>query len=228
MTRRSRGLSTLQEHVLSVLSVLTPIWTLTGGAALVGFHTHHRTTRDLDLRWLDTTELAGVARGVTARLVAAGLSCNIMQTGPALERPRVTDAAEVVIVDLIADPVPTIESPIDVAVSGAPIRVDTAHEILVDKLRALLGRVELRDLEDVRALLDAGGDLLRAVLDAPRRDAGFSLLTLAWAVRNLPVPRLAASAGYAGDEPAALEKFRDTLVDRLVAFSAPDDGTTIR
>ena len=42
-------LSPLQEQVLIVLSGLQPAWTLTGGAALAGFHTKHRETRDLDL-----------------------------------------------------------------------------------------------------------------------------------------------------------------------------------
>lgn len=41
-------LSTLQERVLRLLADVEPPWTLTGGAALAGFHTHHRTTRDLD------------------------------------------------------------------------------------------------------------------------------------------------------------------------------------
>ena len=31
------------------LSGLQPAWTLTGGAALAGFYTKHRETRDLDL-----------------------------------------------------------------------------------------------------------------------------------------------------------------------------------
>jgi hypothetical protein len=34
--------------------------------------------------------------------------------------------------------------------------------------------LELRDLEDVRALLESGGDLERALADAPLKDGGFS------------------------------------------------------
>ena len=41
-------LSSLQERVLRLLADIEPPWTLTGGAALAGFHTHHRATRDLD------------------------------------------------------------------------------------------------------------------------------------------------------------------------------------
>ncbi len=42
-------LSALQERVLILLAEIAPPWTLTGGAALAGFHTMHRETRDLDL-----------------------------------------------------------------------------------------------------------------------------------------------------------------------------------
>jgi hypothetical protein len=63
---------------------------------------------------------------------------------------------------------------------GVAIRVDTAYEILVNELCALLGRSELRNLVEVRALLDQGFDLARALADAPKKDSGFSPVTLAW------------------------------------------------
>ena len=42
-------LTALQWRILEILSALQPPWTLTGGAALAGFHLKHRTTKDLDL-----------------------------------------------------------------------------------------------------------------------------------------------------------------------------------
>jgi hypothetical protein len=41
--------SSLQRRILTILASQQPRWTLTGGAALVGFHLGHRETRDLDL-----------------------------------------------------------------------------------------------------------------------------------------------------------------------------------
>jgi hypothetical protein len=78
--------------------------------------------------------------------------------------------------------------------------VDQPHEILVTKLCALLGRSELRDLEDVRALLDAEGDLARALADAPRKEAGFSPVTLAWVLEQLPVAAMGRALGRTADE----------------------------
>ena len=86
--------------------------------------------------------------------------------------------------------------------------------ILVDKLCALLGRSEPRDLHDVRELLATGGDLSAALEDAPRKDGGFSALTLAWVLRGVPAQLLERQA-------AGLAGYRDELVERLVALGGP-------
>jgi hypothetical protein len=44
-------LTPLQQKILVCPAQMDPPWTLVGGAALAGFHLHHRTTRDLDLFW---------------------------------------------------------------------------------------------------------------------------------------------------------------------------------
>jgi hypothetical protein len=139
-------LSPLQERILVVLAGLEPPWTLTGGGALVGFHTKHRETRDLDLFF---------------------------------------------------------------------------HQQLTLKLCALLSRSELRDLVDVRALLDAGGDLTRALADCPRQDGGFSPLTFSWAVKNIAVEKLARALGWDDSEIVSIVRYRDELVDQVLAIAQP-------
>lgn len=146
----------------------------------------------------------------------------IREHWPALERYLgETRAFWTWLLDLVAESVPAIETPATVRVGASSITVDTPHEILVGKLCALLGRSEIRDLQDVAALLDAGGDLDRALADAPRKDAGFSALTLAWVLKQLD---LAALAGAAGVTPEAVERlaaFRDRLAAHLLAFAHP-------
>ena len=90
------------------------------------------------------------------------------------------------------------------------------HEILVNKLCALLSRSELRDLIDVRTLALAGADLELALSDAPRKDGGFSPLTLAWVLDHLDVESLARSLSVPSSETSELLRFRAELVDRLV------------
>jgi hypothetical protein len=82
-------LSDLQQRILVALSEIQPTWTLTGGAALAGFHTQHRETRDLDLFFHQQQQLGSIVADATAALRYAGLdvtplrsSATFAQLGP--------------------------------------------------------------------------------------------------------------------------------------------------
>lgn len=213
-------LTPAQVDVLRALAGVAPQWRLVGGGALAGFHTLHRGTRDLDLFW-SRSELGELDEEVSRRLEAAGFRVEVLQRAPAFCRLRVARGLEVVVVDLVADPVPTVVEPREGAVGDARILVESPHEILVSKLCALLSRSELRDLEDVRALLDAGEDLARAMSDAPRKDAGFSPLTFAWVLEQLPIAAMGRALRRGDDEVRGLEAFRGRLVADVLALSKP-------
>jgi hypothetical protein len=205
-----------------VLSRLSPSWTLTGGGALAGFHLAHRETRDLDLFWRNRGELGTLAAQAIDQLRADGLEARALRTAPAFGELRVSDGGGTCIVDLVAEPFPPIESPVTAEIDGATIALDSRREILASKVAALLERSELRDLADVKALLDAGGDLEAALRDAPSKDAGFSPLTLAWVLKGWD-PRPAARAlGMSGPEAEDLASFRQWLIDRLASATAPE------
>jgi hypothetical protein len=215
-------LTALQERLLQVLAGIEPPWTLSGGAALAGFHTAHRDTRDLDLFWQQRRHLGDCVQVVLKTLEQAGLETKVLQTEAAFSRLSVRDNDQSVIVDLVADPVPLAEAPTAVTVSGATFLVDTAHQILVNKLCAILGRSEPRDLEDIKALLERGGDLRRALKDCPQQDAGFSPLTLAWAIRSLPLERLTTALAWATERTETLTRFRESFVDRILEVARPE------
>lgn len=216
------SLNPLQLRVLELLADVQPPWTLTGGAALVAVHLGHRVTRDLDLFWRSLDRLESVSRSVQEALLNHGMTVTVVQTGTTFERLAVREGSETVILDLIAETVASIEPPMMVVLGQARIQVDTMHEILVNKLCALLGRMELRDLEDVRVLLETGGKLEQALADAPRKDGGFSALTLAWSLYGLPVSRLAHALGWPDAETTRLEQFRVDFIELLTAAAAPD------
>lgn len=89
--------------------------------------------------------------------------------------------------------------------------METTRTLLAQKLCALLSRTELRDLEDVGALLDAGEDLERGLRDAAQLDGGFSPPTLAWLLQSFPIVR----AGEEGRDQTRLEAIRDRLLARV-------------
>lgn len=214
-------LSGLQWRILEVLSGLEPSWTLTGGAALVGIHLKHRTTKDLDLFFRKVGQLGALPDEVRSRLAEEGLEVSTLRSGPTFTQLRVRDGIAVCIVDLVAESVPSLEPPLWIPVGETVIAVDTLHEILVNKLCALLGRSELRDLEDVRVLLESGGDLKRALADAPQKDGGFSPLTLAWVLRGFQPRVLASAIGMNEEATERLERFKENLIQQLLDLSSP-------
>lgn len=216
------SLTPLQRRILRVLAPLAPPWTLTGGGALAGVHLGHRETRDLDLFWRERRELEGSPRDAEAALRADGLESVVLRTTPAFVELRVSDGGSACVVDLVAEPFAPIEPPEHALIEGASIGVDSAHEILVNKLNALLSRSELRDLVDLKALLEAGGDLERALRDAPRKDAGFSPLTLAWVLKGFAPATLARALRMSPEQTDAIVSFHRRFLDQVTAMAGPE------
>lgn len=217
------ALTPLQQRLLELLAPIEPAWTLVGGGALVGYHLGHRSTRDLDLFWRGLDELGPLAAEIERRLRGASLDVAALQRAPTFVRLRVSDEDEVIVLDLAIDTGPELAPDELVPAGGAQIRVASRRAILVNKLCALLGRQELRDLIDVKALLERGESLEQALRDAPTVDGGFSPLTLAWVLRGLDPSRLAAAAGLAPELVDDLTEFRDELVERLLALARPEE-----
>lgn len=214
-------LSPLQVRILEALVGLEPAWTLSGGGALVGFHLHHRTTRDLDLFLHGHRVLDDFAPKVIERLQEHGLEARSLRSARSHYQLQVADGRETILVDLVAEPVPTVEDPVSHELGAGRIQVDTEHEILVNKLCTLVQRSELRDLVDVRGLLAKGGDLARALVDAHRKDGGFSPMTVGWLLRGLEIETIGRAEGRSQDDIAGLVHFRDALLARIADLSRP-------
>ncbi len=214
-------LTTLQRRVLAVLAPIRPAWTLTGGAALAGFHLRHRATRDLDLFWHGLSTFAGEPEHCIAALQVAGMQADVLQRTPGFVRLRVLAEQEAVVVDLVAEPVAAGSPPQTAATDGGTIQVDTAQEILANKLGALLHRAELRDLVDIRALLALGCDLTLGLREAANKDLGFSPLMVGHLLHQFPVERQATANGLDAAAAAELAAFARDLAVRIAAVARP-------
>lgn len=209
-------LTPLQRKILETLSGLEPPFVLSGGGALVAVHLEHRETRDLDLFFRDRDQLGDIGALVRDRLRDSGFDVTELRRSPQFQQLRVSQGQDGCVVDLVAEPIGAMEEPLEARVGGSSVWVATAYEILVDKLCTLLSRSEIRDLEDVRVLVERGGDLERALIEAPQKDAGFSPLTLAWTLKSFPVRSLGAASGWSEERIAASEAFREELVELLL------------
>lgn len=214
-------LSPEQLDALVALASLEPRFALTGGAALAGVYLGHRSTRDLDLFFHDEESLGRLPERAVACLRASGFDAHMDERFESFCRVLARRDGEIVVVDLVADPVPTLEPPVAHRIGAALVLVDSVREILANKLCALVGRSELRDLIDLRALLGTSDDLAGPLADAARKDGGFSPIVLAWSLERFPLTKVASAEGLPPAEVESLDAFRQALVSRLVALTAP-------
>lgn len=212
----SRGLSNLQAELLQAFFARERRFVLTGGGALVGFHLRHRTSNDLDLF---AKPPIGLDEGYLALQDAAkalGGTIEVLRTFPEFRRVLVRRGSETVLVDLVIDRTPEVDHVVEAAHG---VRLHSLREIAANKVCALLGRGEVRDLIDLRAILATGVDLKQALADAERKDGGVSAATLAWLLDGLRIGHDAPPLH--GVDAAALEAFRVELVRRLRQLSLP-------
>jgi hypothetical protein len=215
MTSPKGKLTALQTDVLDALVRHAPGFFLTGGAVLVGWTLAHRTTDDLDL--FTTSDDAMAAAGTAARGSASELGATItaLTTTPDFHRYLISRGAESVRVDLVRDRTPSLHPKL--MVDG--VRMDSSEEIFANKIAALVGRSEVRDLVDLLALERIGYHVEDHLEAAKKKDAGVSPATLAWLLSELHAP--AQMEGVDAITRDALEAFIRDLERRMLVLSPP-------
>lgn len=99
------------------------------------------------------------------------------------------------------------------------VRLDAPDEIMVNKLTALVGRAEERDLIDVMFLERAGFRIEDALPGALAKDGGCTPATLAWLLSEVTISDdLVLPAGVS---PQELRAFVADLVVRLRRAALP-------
>ena len=126
-----------------------------------------------------------------------------LKTTPYFRRFRVTRSEETTLVDLVLETVDAVSEPIEV--ENYDILIDTPEELAVNKICALVGRAEPRDLIDLHFLYARGLDLNDAISQAPNKDGGVGSDTLLMALQGISTTQL--------DEPA--KKFLSNLLESL-------------
>lgn len=143
-------------------------------------------------------------------------SCEATQTAPDSRRVIVSRETESLVVDLVFDRAPQARP--DKLWFGH-VRVDPAEEVFANKLCALLGRAEIRDLVDVRALERAGLSLREALQAGSLKDGGLTPGQLAWVLSEVTIGPDAAVPG--GVTAADLSAYLDDLIARLAVLARP-------
>ena len=189
---------------------------LSGGGALAGFYLGHRPTDDLDFFTADRLAfergryvLSDVARAIGAQI-------DVRQDTPAFQRFVLSAEEGGLVVDLVCDQTFQLR-PNKPELDG--IRVDPPEEILANKLTALVGRAEERDLVDVLFLERAGWRVEEALTAALQKDGGCTPATLAWILSEMEVADSVKLPG--GVSPAEMRIFINDLIRRLRLAALP-------
>ncbi len=208
-------LTALQSEVLQKFFESERGFYLTGGAALAGFHLGHRQTHDLDLFTL-TGPLTAGADAILSLARDIGAHCEETRTAPDFRRYFLSRGEEAVVVDLVVERAP---QALPEKLTVGRIRLDPPEEILANKLCALLGRAEIRDLVDVRALEQSGLSLKRALEAGKLKDGGLTPGQLAWVLSQISIGDGASIPG--GGAASELRQYLEGLIDRLAVLARP-------
>jgi hypothetical protein len=212
----ANSLTELQRLVLHAFFDREASFYLTGGAALAGYHLGHRETSDLDLFTLDPAAFER-ARFVLADVAdSLGAQLQVLQDAPGFLRVALTKDASALVVDVVRERSFQLH-PTKPKIGG--VSVDPPDEILANKLTAIVGRAEERDLVDVLMLERSGLRVEDALPVALQKDGGCTPATLAWLLSEISIPDDAQLP--AGITPAELRGWVDDLIKRLRRAALP-------
>lgn len=209
------SLGPLQQKFLQAFFSRENRFFLTGGGALAGFYLGHRETHDLDLFTLmDVMDEGSSVVEAVAREMGATLES--IQTSPDFRRYLLTVESEAIVVDLIHERVVQL-------VPNKPrigiIFIDPPEEILANKLCALLGRAEIRDLVDARALEKIGYSVESALPAAMLKDSGLTPAQLSFVLSQITLgDDLIPPGGISVEE---LRNYLHGLIARLSRLAFP-------
>ena len=212
----SVGLSPLQREILEAFFERTEKFFLTGCGALAGFYLKHRDTKDLDLFATPDVDIHVGVDALHDGSTAIGAVDKVLRESGDFRRFIVTRGDESTLVDLVVDRAPQIEK--DKPRFGRVV-VDPVGEIAANKLCALLDRVEVRDLFDLKLLLEGGLQLEQVLRGAQQKYASVDPATLAWVLGGFRLgPAMPFPPGITLEE---LDAFREALMDRLTRMALP-------
>lgn len=214
----SRALTPLKRDFLNAFFSSQQGFFLTGGSALGIFYLQHRLSYDLDLFTtapLDWHVLGRVLADITAQLDA---QLEAITETPHFRRYMLVRGGETEILDFVVESVPQIDP--DKA-QFPPVVVDTLREIAVNKLCALVGRTEDKDVVDLYFLAQAGFRVPDLIEAARQKEAGIEPAIIAWLLSQIDFHSVPDYV-LAPVSVAELNAFVATLRDSLADMSFPD------
>jgi len=201
-SERYAALYSLQDRVMEILYREQMGFYLTGGTALNRFYLHHRYSDDLDFFSHEINAFFDACRLFHVRILEVWPETNIEVDSRDFKRLLINDGTVSLKIDLIADRVPRIGKP--VIIDGCYI--DTVRNILSNKLCAVLGRDEGRDIADILEIARKRNFNWREILIEAKSKEVFTNEELLYRLSTFPVHLLDLVPYIEGFKPMDAEQ----------------------
>lgn len=203
--REPRRLPEFLEHIVLAAQQISPAVRLVGGAGLA-LLLGHRQSDDIDLFCGLREDIEPVVRSLEATASSLGAAPTRVRSGPGFVRLEIPANTGALRVDVASDASPRLV-PEDTYVGS--VRVESLRDQRANKLIALLGRSELRDLVDLYFIERAGLLAIEGFEDAIAKDGGMDPAWFAWALGQIEVKTLRGMTVPL--DQGDLQRFRDDL-----------------
>jgi len=225
-TSRYASLYALQDEVLASIFEEPAGFYLTGGTALSRFYLNHRYSDDLDFFNHDIAVFPDAFRLILTKLSVTWPGLSIEVDARDFKRLLIKVEGSELKLDFVADRVQRIGLP--TKIDG--VYVDTVRNILSNKLCAVLGRDEGRDIADILHISKARKFSWDVILNEAQLKEGFQIEDLLYRLDTFPVKMLetvpfveAVSLGAYAEE---LVRIRSDISERsensIAPSTAPD------
>lgn len=184
--RDYKALYDVQDEVLQTVFEEPLGFYLSGGTALSRFYLHHRYSDDLDFFCHDLTVFPDAFRLVYRKLKTKWSNASIEVDARDFKRVFIQQDKTLLKLDFIADRVIRIGLPI----MQDGIYIDTVKNILSNKLSAILGRDEERDIADLICIAMAYRFSWKNIIEDLAIKESFELEDLLFRIKTFPVENL--------------------------------------
>lgn len=174
----------LQDAVLSVVFAQEVSFYLTGGTCLHRFYFDARYSDDLYLFSSDSSTFRDDVRMILERMSAASIAMHTTVDTRDFVRILVDDSLQV---DFVNDRVYRVGAP---HLARSRVRIDNLENLAANKLCAILGRDEPKDVFDLCTILQSGKVDASSTLRSGEKKCVFDLERLEMRLRTFPVELL--------------------------------------
>jgi hypothetical protein len=207
----------LTEDFLNAFFSRTESFFLTGGNALNLFYFHHRPSEDFDCFTTDPLEYGRIIGIIDRVCRAIGATFAVRQDFTDFKRFLITRGNETAMIDCVNETVPQLY-PVKKIVGE--VRIDLPEEMTANKLCALVGRSEYKDLIDLYFLQKNGYPAISFLPQAAKKDGGINSSVLAYVLGQFNLAKMPESLKTVVPL-SELESFRTELLEQLLKDSFP-------